>query len=187
MWSQLNNIAEKRATLSSKASMPILDHLSRKDFEQVYEPSDDTFLMLDALSYEFEKNPNFLHKLCSTSTTIRSLEIGCGTGTVTIHFAKLCQSLLLGRASKESSNVFFFHHVTDINPRALDVTERTAIVNGIRCIENSAVEPPCVKDFASECVIQTWTCDLGSALLNDLSGKIGAFQMAFFSPHSRNP
>lgn len=173
MWSQLNNTADKRAALSSKASMPILDHLSRKDFEHVYEPSDDTYLMLDALSYEYENNPNYLSKLCSTSNTIRSLEIGCGTGTVTIHFAKLCQSFLQGRDRQESSNVLFIHHVTDINPKAIDVTKRTAIVNGICCIENSVIEPLCVKELNSKCVIQPWTCDLASPLLNDLSGKIG--------------
>lgn len=165
----MNNIAEEKAKSSPRASMPLLDHLSREDFEHVYEPSDDTFLFLDALSYEFRNNPQVFGHSNSVSTPLRTLEIGCGTGTVTIYFASLCQSY----NSERKNNIHFFHHVTDINPQAIDVTKRTAKANGIYCIENAVVEPPCMKDVASKCVVQTWHCDLATALLNDLPRKVG--------------
>jgi hypothetical protein len=42
LWSKYNKEAEKVAKEIPDAKMPSLDHLKMKDFEQVYEPSDDT-------------------------------------------------------------------------------------------------------------------------------------------------
>jgi hypothetical protein len=36
-------------SFSDMAALPNLDHLSMEDFREVYEPSDDTFLLMDAL------------------------------------------------------------------------------------------------------------------------------------------
>ena len=38
---------------SNSLPMPSLDHLRMADYDRVYEPSDDTYLMLDALSCHF--------------------------------------------------------------------------------------------------------------------------------------
>ena len=41
-WAEKNKHAEKFAKELPCAPMPSLDHLKMKDFEEVYEPSDDT-------------------------------------------------------------------------------------------------------------------------------------------------
>jgi hypothetical protein len=41
-WASRNEEAEARAKNAPRAKMPALDHLKIKDFEDVYEPSDDT-------------------------------------------------------------------------------------------------------------------------------------------------
>jgi methylase of polypeptide subunit release factors len=52
-WESYNKIAEDLARKVPAATMPSLDHLSRKDYDLVYEPSDDTYLLLDGIQYEF--------------------------------------------------------------------------------------------------------------------------------------
>lgn len=41
-WAAKNNDASKLAKEIPSAPMPNLDHLKMKDFQEVYEPSDDT-------------------------------------------------------------------------------------------------------------------------------------------------
>ena len=169
----MNMEAEERAKSSPIASMPSLDHLSRADYEHVYEPSDDTFLFLDALSYEYDK-PGWGESRggdAAIQNINRTLEIGCGTGVITIHFIKLLQSQSVINAVGSSKRPTVFHHVTDINPHAINVTKRTAVVNGIICIEGSFEHQE--QCDATNSVLQTWQCDLASALLNDLSKQIG--------------
>lgn len=70
--------------------------------EDVYEPAEDTFLLLDALdSIGIKKTDNFL-------------EIGTGTGIVAIHVAK--------RAGRVTA--------TDVNARAAMCAKRNALANG---------------------------------------------------------
>jgi len=45
----LNKKAVELAKKCEQAKVPSLDHLRMADYNLVYEPSDDTFLMLDAL------------------------------------------------------------------------------------------------------------------------------------------
>ena len=89
---------------------PDISHLKTEDYEHVYEPAEDTFLLLDSLESEQE----FL-KECDVSIC---LEVGSGSGTV-ITF--LAQFLGPGR----------YYMSTDINTKAADITRRTARQNQV--------------------------------------------------------
>ncbi|RHZ76170.1 hypothetical protein Glove_202g80 [Diversispora epigaea] len=91
---------------------PNLDHLSSKDYEQIYEPSEDTFLLLDALESEITFIKNEINPcIC--------LEIGSGSG---------CVSTFLGQLLGNNSTVLF---CTDINPNATSITVETGRRNSI--------------------------------------------------------
>lgn len=84
---------------------PDLSHATRADYNEVYEPAEDTFLLMDAL----EKDVVFI-------TSIRPvvcLEVGCGSGAVSAFIASL-----LG-----PSNAVYF--CTDVNAAATALTVRT--------------------------------------------------------------
>uniref|UniRef100_A0A6B2LHP5 Methyltransferase small domain-containing protein n=1 Tax=Arcella intermedia TaxID=1963864 RepID=A0A6B2LHP5_9EUKA len=89
---------------------PSLEHLSKEDWENVYEPSDDTFIFLDALEKEQQylllKNPKIV------------LEIGSGSGCIISFVAKM-----LGPSR--------MYIATDINIRAAQATSRTAQQNKV--------------------------------------------------------
>ncbi|KAL4246777.1 PrmC-related family protein [Abortiporus biennis] len=91
---------------------PDYSHLSSKDFEDVYEPAEDTFILLDAL----EQDAHFLRerkpKIC--------LEIGSGSGVVSAFV-----SSILGGSSA-------LYLATDINQHASQCTLRTARQNKIQ-------------------------------------------------------
>jgi release factor glutamine methyltransferase len=92
------------------AKMPNLNHLSTSDFERVYEPADDTFLLVDALAAERDLLVARKPALC--------VEIGCGSGAVITHLA----SLLPDSAMLAS----------DVNRWALLATAATASANSRR-------------------------------------------------------
>jgi len=75
--------------------------------ENVYEPSDDTYLLLDALE-KIDIKPGF-----------RVLEVGCGTGIISI--------ALSGRVASVVA--------CDINPHAVGLTDRNVGRNGIKNVE----------------------------------------------------
>ncbi|KAJ3715732.1 S-adenosyl-L-methionine-dependent methyltransferase [Lentinula raphanica] len=87
---------------------PDLSHLSAQDYEQVYEPAEDTFLMLDALEADAEE-------LRSMNASV-FLEVGSGSGCV----SAFARSIL-------GPNTLYL--ATDINDRACDCTQRTALQN----------------------------------------------------------
>jgi len=61
--------------------LPDLSHLTSADFDKVYEPSDDTFLLVDALAADAAELRARSAGVC--------IEIGCGSGAVITHLAKL--------------------------------------------------------------------------------------------------
>lgn len=152
-WKALNKQAEERAKKEPTAPVPSLDHLSYKDFDEVYEPAADTFLLLDALQHElrqgiFDKRKDPAH----------ALEIGCGTGIPSVFLRNHWHN---GdddskTMTKTTTRPKLFSYVTDINPRALKVARETAKVTQ-----------------SSSCsVFEAVRCDLASALLPRLQGSV---------------
>jgi tRNA G46 methylase TrmB len=83
--------------------------LSGEDFEHVYEPSEDSFLFMDALGKDMaslkEQRPQ------------QVVEIGCGSGCVTSYLAKQ----LVGPS----------YLAVDINRHAVEASRRTFEANGV--------------------------------------------------------
>eukprot|EP01031_Cornospumella_fuschlensis_P027867 gene27866-33651_t len=97
-----------------RAVLPSLSHLSYHDEALLYIPAEDTYLLCDALLQEEETltalNPQIV------------VEIGCGSGCVITY---LCQQL--AKCNIES----FTAYATDINPIALERSQKTAERNNV--------------------------------------------------------
>ena len=149
---------------------PALSHLKKEIFDSVYEPMEDTFLMLDTLEEELEYlralNPRIV------------MEIGSGSGCV----ITFCSQLLLGTCMFIAS---------DINPRACQATIATSEANGqtVDCIRTRFSQglrvpvdlllfnPPYVvtpsKEVGSYGIAASWAggidgMEVTNAFLNDL-------------------
>ena len=90
-------------------ALPNLSHLGSADFDRVYEPSDDTFLLIDALSADAADLRQRRPALC--------VEVGSGSGCVITHLGSLLPdaALLAG----------------DVNRWAATATRATAVANGL--------------------------------------------------------
>ncbi|GJE85900.1 S-adenosyl-L-methionine-dependent methyltransferase [Phanerochaete sordida] len=87
---------------------PDLSHLTAADYEHVYEPAEDTFILLDALEQDADELREVKPRVC--------LEIGSGSG---------CVSSFVGAILGNSC----LYLSTDINPFAASCTQRTARQN----------------------------------------------------------
>ncbi|CAO3594463.1 unnamed protein product [Absidia cylindrospora] len=89
---------------------PNLSHLTIKNYDNIYEPAEDTFLLLDALEQDQDELKTLKPSIC--------LEIGSGSGCVTTLLSKAVgpQSLYL---------------TTDLNDYACKVTRRTGTKNKV--------------------------------------------------------
>lgn len=90
---------------------PSYSHLSSKDFDHVYEPAEDSFLLIDALEQELP----FLH----SRKPLITVEIGSGSGIAISALAKYLDFQSHG------------FHAIDINKFACDATKRTAGENRV--------------------------------------------------------
>eukprot|EP00058_Branchiostoma_floridae_P003229 XP_002588717.1 hypothetical protein BRAFLDRAFT_115910 [Branchiostoma floridae] len=96
--------------MSETFPTPDLCHLTADDYNHVYEPAEDTFLLLDAL----EKDADLLRSIAPSIC----LEVGCGSGAVITFLG----SILGSRP----------HYLcTDLNPHAADCATRTGKQNNI--------------------------------------------------------
>ncbi|KAG7450193.1 S-adenosyl-L-methionine-dependent methyltransferase [Guyanagaster necrorhizus] len=87
---------------------PNLSHLTSADYDSVYEPAEDTYLLLDAL----EQDAEHLRELHATVC----LEVGSGSGCVSSFLGSILGSTAL-------------YLCTDINPHACICSFRTGLQN----------------------------------------------------------
>lgn len=91
-------------------ALPDLSHLRSADYARVYEPSDDTYLLCDALSADAAEIRRRRPAVC--------VEVGSGSGCVIAHLGSL---LPRGSAALLA---------TDVNPHAAAATVATGAANG---------------------------------------------------------
>ncbi|XP_036366791.1 methyltransferase N6AMT1 [Octopus sinensis] len=91
-------------------STPNFSHISSKDYEKIYEPAEDTFLLLDAIEKDFPFIKNQQPFIC--------VEIGCGSGVPLVFLARVLGPSL-------------FYICTDINRTAVQIARDTAFHNDV--------------------------------------------------------
>ncbi|KAL7285771.1 hypothetical protein ACG7TL_000880 [Trametes sanguinea] len=90
---------------------PDLSHLKSEDYKHVYEPAEDTFILLDALEEDADELRRSKPLIC--------LEIGSGSG---------CVSAFAGAILGPSASLYL---TTDINPYACRATRATGRQNRV--------------------------------------------------------
>uniref|UniRef100_A0A3Q3X479 Methyltransferase small domain-containing protein n=1 Tax=Mola mola TaxID=94237 RepID=A0A3Q3X479_MOLML len=103
--------------MSAGFPTPVYSHAGRRDFRDVYEPAEDSFLLIDALKRDAE-SPG----VC--------LEVGSGSGVISAFLASV-----VGPSS--------LYLCTDVNPAAAQCTAETSSCNGVSLqpVITSLVEP----------------------------------------------
>jgi len=100
----------------SSIKTPDTSHLTSKEFENVYEPAEDSFILLDALEIEIEK----IQELKPTF----AVEIGPGSGIISAALANI-------PVSDKLTQKLCFVFSCDINVSACQATQRTAHQNNV--------------------------------------------------------
>ena len=96
-----------------QAKLPSLEHLHYTDYDYVYEPSDDTFLLCDALSNEYQEELSKHFTYC---------EIGSGSG---------CVITFIGQLLKSNNYINPLLLAVDVNNKANEMTLKTATANDV--------------------------------------------------------
>ncbi|CAL4122152.1 unnamed protein product [Meganyctiphanes norvegica] len=96
--------------MKDQISTPDFSHITSEDLNHIYEPSEDSFLLIDSLEKELKFIEEIKPEVC--------MEVGSGSGVVLT---------ALGTAFGESCQYL----ATDINPRACHITKETGRRNGV--------------------------------------------------------
>jgi len=119
-----NSIKEKycESQIESKKLPVFYDFYNcSKDFLNVYEPAEDTFLMIDTINLDkeliFAKIKN---KIFSKSNNIfNTVEVGCGSGLVSATLVKMIKDYISFDLNDE---IIYKHFCLDVNRDAIDLT-----------------------------------------------------------------
>ncbi|XP_075994506.1 methyltransferase N6AMT1 [Genypterus blacodes] len=108
--------------MSGSLPTPLYSHAGRGDFRDVYEPAEDSFLLMDALEKDAETLQRLRPALC--------VEVGSGSGVVSAFLASL-----LGSAAA--------YICTDVNPAAALCSMMTSECNRVplQLVLSDLVEP----------------------------------------------
>ncbi|KAM7375375.1 hypothetical protein PAMA_014463 [Pampus argenteus] len=116
---------------------PIYSHAGRGDFRDVYEPAEDSFLLIDALEKDAKRLQQISPCVC--------LEVGSGSGVVSAFLASVVGSSAL-------------YLCTDVNPAAAQCTTTTASSNSVSL-------QPVITDLV-ECLLPRLTGKVDVLLFN---------------------
>jgi release factor glutamine methyltransferase len=106
---------------------PSTDHVA---FERIYEPAEDSYLLLDTLSSESEKA--FLQERFSSNAASHSplvIEIGTGSGVV-ISFVDAHAEIIFGRADILTAGVDVNRYACEATRQTVEVAEKKQVKNG---------------------------------------------------------
>ena len=215
-WDVWNEQAIQRTldqSLITTATMPSLDHLTYQDYQEVYEPSDDTYLLLDAIQYDLSTtmHPNLQHtndtrnqnnifndddddhadaipsdtsNATTKAMTPICLEIGCGSGVVSVYFRSYWlqlqkqQQRLVTEKKNDTPPSLLLSYVTDINPKALQITYRT-FQQAMKCArddddDNAAVSGTFDISTMDQSIgqVEYILCDIATPLLQRLHHRV---------------
>mmetsp|Transcript_22540 Transcript_22540/g.48674 ORF Transcript_22540/g.48674 Transcript_22540/m.48674 type:complete len:246 (-) Transcript_22540:528-1265(-) len=158
-----------------RAPLPDLSHLTGSDFDAVYEPSDDTFLLIDVLSDHAPELLALAPAVC--------IEIGAGSGAVITGLARA----LAHESTTAASPLVSTFLATDVNPAALEATVATAARNGVLvhavhmdllcamragCIDVLVFNPPYVPTSMDELVEAEQSHDISAAWAGGPRGRL---------------
>lgn len=169
-WEALNQLATQLAASQPTAPMPSMEHLTYRDYEHVYEPSHDTYLLIDALQYELEQlllkhnaandaeaaSQSFRSNRSTQQQVVTCLEIGCGSGVPSVFFRTEWLQKMVPAGFPP-----LLSYVTDTNPRALQVMQQS-FQKAAAKHDNPLIANP----------VQAVRCDLATALLPRLQHQI---------------
>ena len=103
---------------TKRAPMPDLNHLSYKTYDNVYEPSDDSYLLMDAIHSE---SNFFLNHFQKQDPAVTCLEIGPGTAVATITLHNTLRAV----------DIHSHCIMVDVNPVAASIARETCLINKV--------------------------------------------------------
>lgn len=95
---------------------------SGKDFMNVYEPAEDTFLLIDSLNLDKQSVLNQIRKKIDNDPDkiFRSVEVGCGSGLVSATLVKMIREII--DENNLETKIIYKHYCLDVNKDAIRLT-----------------------------------------------------------------